>query len=164
MREQSCMHTWHQTPSQHDPTGLHILNLIDHWQGPTAAVITCFKCQVPGIIWMQAWSGQHNELRIFSMALLQNKTVQIFMENQDRAFCDLSRRDQELKALLASAELCHLLFELDINTGEMTKTLACNNLSRISYQSWQKGLPNQAYWQHCFASEPGLLQSNYRDR
>jgi hypothetical protein len=112
---------------------------------------------------MQAWSGQHNELRIFSMALLQNKTVQIFMENQDRAFCDLSRRDQELKALLASAELCHLLFELDINTGEMTKTLACNNLSRISYQSWQKGLPNQAYWQHCFASEPGLLQSNYRE-
>lgn len=160
MREQSCVHSWHQTPSHHDQTGLHILNLIDHWQGPTAAVITCFKCQVPGIIWMQAWSGQHNELRIFSIALLQNKTVQIFMENQDRAFCDLSRRAQELEALLASAELCHLLFELDITTGEMTKTLACNDLSRISYRSWQEGLPNQAYWQRRFASWPGLSPSN----
>ena len=82
----------------------------------------------------------------------RGETVQIFMENQDRAFCDLSRRDQELKALLASAELCHLLFELDITTGEMTKILACNDLSKISYCSWQEGLPNQAYWQRRFIS------------
>ncbi|MBT3427199.1 MAG: hypothetical protein HOL98_14835 [Gammaproteobacteria bacterium] len=153
MPDQLCNHNWHGNAGDH-PSGLRILYLIDDWQGPTAAIIKCLHCALPGIIWMQAWSGKLNSLRIFSLAKLRTSTVKVFLDNQNRAFCDLARPSMELEALVASAEPCCQLFALDLNTGHLGENISCDDWSKISYQSWQLGLPYQAYWQQRFSLPP----------
>lgn len=159
MPESPCAHQWHGTGFEH-PSGLRILYLIDDWQGPTAAIIQCLQCALPGMIWMQAWSEKQNSLRVFSLSKLKTSAVKVFLENQERAFCDLSRPSMELEALLANAEPCYQLFALDLNTGQLGNQLSCDDLSKISYQSWQEGLPHQVYWQQRFFLPSGSVSSH----
>ncbi len=159
MPKPNCTHCWHQASSEH-PSGLRILYLLDNWQGPTAAIIECLHCALPGIIWMQAWSGKQKSLRVFSLAKLKKSTVNVFLDNQKRSFCDLSRPSMELEALLAAAEPCYALFTLDLNTGQLGDHLDCDDVSKIRYQSWQEGLPHQRYWQQRFNLSSGSVNSH----
>jgi hypothetical protein len=112
------------------------------------------------MIWMQAWSEKQNSLRVFSLSKLKPNVVKVFLDNQERAFCDLARPSMELEALLATAEPCYQLFALDLDTGQLGNYLCCDDLSKISYQSWRKGLPHQVYWQQRFILPTRSVTSN----
>jgi len=96
--DNDCHHDWLVSGEPLNPCFT-----IDFWQGLTSGLVKCEACQQYNLLHLQAWQGRNLRDRIYSCAPLLNSSAAVFLRNMNSDYCDLTRKQQEVDALIVSA-------------------------------------------------------------
>ena len=93
-----CEHSWMCLGKK-----LVLDTILDDWLGPTLAFVHCTECRIPALLHLVSWSAPHLTKRIYAIRLVDQKIRDIYLDNINREYCDLSRKVSETEALIAAS-------------------------------------------------------------
>jgi hypothetical protein len=140
-----CSHCWC------DQGKLNITFTIDDWQGPTDALVRCTLCGTTAFLNVIDWAGKNLSSRVFSLSLLPNSAVQVFMRNMRSDYCDLERHRAEVEALITTRRAAESIV--------LTRDLQVVSIQPVTSRkpklaAWRDDLPAGQSWFDCFTPSP----------
>jgi hypothetical protein len=66
-------------------------------------LISCSRCNATALARLLAWRGENLDLRMFSLAEIDSEPARTFLRNIASDYCDLTRKQAEWEALIATA-------------------------------------------------------------
>ncbi len=119
-------------------------SVIDEWQGPVSALISCRCRTLKGLLWLQAWSGKRLEHRIYALNTLPFMSDTTFENSLRSTSCQLDRSRQELQHLVSISHSPSYAFA-DLSQGKWVPIAASPTLPP-SFDDWRSGLSRQELW------------------
>lgn len=139
----ACSHDWLQAGVR--PT---LTLTIDAWQGSTDAVLTCQQCGGHAIMRLVHWHGRNLDHRVFAIYDLPAHAAAVFLKDMGTGYCDLSRHQAELNALLGAAGPARALITMSMAQGSIGRVFDSSALAGRKVRSWRDDPPveNDPHW------------------
>ncbi len=142
----ACQHAW-----QIAGENIRVVESLDHWLGPTLALVRCQYCEQYALLYLVAWEGERLKSRVFAVCPLDTGLVSTYLQNISRDYCDLTRKEAETRSLinLAIPSSCLLtdVSELTVIASQP----ASNIYLPIHQQPWQDiNADNFHLWESVF--------------
>lgn len=134
-----CTHSWSEPGPQ------RVAFTIDAWQGLTDGLIQCAACGQYAVVNLLDWGGRNLRFRIFSVASAESKTASVFLRDMNSDYCDLSRHQAEVNALLAATEQPSLLILASVPGVNVIKSLPVAERNPEP-GFWRESIPNGETW------------------
>lgn len=131
-----CGHDWRDEP-------VDIVLTIDACHGPTDALVKCPRCGQYYLLRLLHWQGPRLALRIFALATLPADSVTVFLRNMRSDYCDLSRHQAEVDALMAIAEPVSRISVIDMDQMRVVTDLPRAEAGKLDIKSWRRQAPRE---------------------